>query len=192
VSKGSDREERQTLGRFGGFGPVALSIFPDPVTGRYKDASWQAIGDELKDVALPRGIRQRQTHHLQRFLHFPNRRCGHPRGHRPPRRSANAIVLEPGCGTGNFLAQAPAGMRFIGVELDGVSAGSPGCFTRPRHPPENFRDTRLPEGRIDAVIGNVPFADVKLRARGQKLLAARFLLRQVDRRSQNPTASWPW
>ena len=29
------------LARFGGFGPVALSIFPDPVTGRYKDASWQ-------------------------------------------------------------------------------------------------------------------------------------------------------
>jgi DNA replication protein DnaC len=27
-------EERQTLARFRGFGPVALSIFPDPVTGK--------------------------------------------------------------------------------------------------------------------------------------------------------------
>src|SRR5207253_141439 len=29
-------EERQVLARFAGFGPVALSIFPDPVTGHYK------------------------------------------------------------------------------------------------------------------------------------------------------------
>src|SRR5207244_5823482 len=34
---------------------------------------------------------------------------------------------------------------------------------------ENFRDTRLPEDRIDAVVGNVPCADVKLDYRGQKL-----------------------
>jgi hypothetical protein len=31
-------QERQALARFGGFGPVALSLFPDPVTGCYKDA----------------------------------------------------------------------------------------------------------------------------------------------------------
>src|SRR5262249_11348325 len=29
-------EERQALSRFPGFGPVALSIFPDPVGGHYK------------------------------------------------------------------------------------------------------------------------------------------------------------
>ncbi len=43
-------EERQALSRFAGFGPVALSIFPNPATGLYKDASWQAIGDELKSL----------------------------------------------------------------------------------------------------------------------------------------------
>ena len=32
-------EEKQVLTRFGGFGAVALRIFPDPVTGEYKDAS---------------------------------------------------------------------------------------------------------------------------------------------------------
>ena len=46
-------EERQTLARFAGFGPVALSIFPDPVTGRYKDASWQPLGEELKTLLTP-------------------------------------------------------------------------------------------------------------------------------------------
>ena len=44
-------EEKQTLARFAGFGPVALSIFPDPVTGRYKDAGWQALGEELQVAA---------------------------------------------------------------------------------------------------------------------------------------------
>jgi len=46
-------EENQTLARFAGFGPVALSIFPDPVSGRFKDAGWQAIGEELKTLLTP-------------------------------------------------------------------------------------------------------------------------------------------
>ena len=72
----------------------------------------------------------------------------------------NALVLEPGCGSGNFLALAPKEMRFLGVELDSIS----GRIARARHPNhdirvEDFRDTRLPT--VDAVVGNVPFADVK-------------------------------
>src|SRR5262249_32666957 len=46
-------EEREVLSRFAGFGPVALSIFPDPVTGRYKDRTWQALGEELKTLLTP-------------------------------------------------------------------------------------------------------------------------------------------
>ena len=34
---------------------------------------------------------------------------------------------------------------------------------------ENFRDTRLPDDRIDAVVGNVPFADLKLDYEGMRL-----------------------
>src|SRR5205807_1409996 len=46
---------------------------------------------------------------------------------------------------------------------------------------ENFRDTRLPEDKIDAVIGNVPFADVKLDYRGQKLsLHDFFFAKSID------------
>lgn len=83
---------------------------------------------------------------------------------------SNATVLEPGCGIGNFMSQGPDGMRFIGVELDSIS----GRIAKAQHPEqdiriENFRDTRLPENGIDAVIGNVPFADLKLDYRGQKL-----------------------
>src|SRR5712691_11788672 len=43
-------EERQVLGRFPGFGPVALGIFPDPVTSQYKDTTWQTLGEELRTL----------------------------------------------------------------------------------------------------------------------------------------------
>jgi cyclopropane fatty-acyl-phospholipid synthase-like methyltransferase len=81
-----------------------------------------------------------------------------------------ATVLEPGCGIGNFITFAPEGMRFIGVELDQIS----GNIARALHLEhgirlENFRDTRLPEDCIDAVIGNVPSGDVKLEYGGNRL-----------------------
>src|SRR5205085_3741362 len=94
----------------------------------------------------------------------------------------NATVLEPGCGTGNFISLGRAGMRFIGVELDRIS----GRIAKALHPAhdiriENFRDTRLAEGSTDAVIGNVPFADLKLDYRGQKLsLHDYFFAKSVD------------
>jgi hypothetical protein len=45
--------ERQALSRFPGFGPVALSIFPDPVSGRFKDVGWQVLGEELQALLTP-------------------------------------------------------------------------------------------------------------------------------------------
>jgi len=173
-------EERQILIRFCGFGPVALSIFPNPVTGRYKDASWQALGDELKTLLTPEeyASAKRTTFNafytsstVIRAMHDALTRLGVP---------SNALVLEPGCGPGRFIYLAPAGMRFIGVELDSIS----GRIARALHPAadiriENFRDTRLPE--IDAAIGNVPFADVKLEHRGQKFsLHDYFFAKSVD------------
>ncbi|WP_201750319.1 DEAD/DEAH box helicase family protein [Tautonia marina] len=162
-------EEKGILARFGGFGPVALSIFPDPVTGRYKDG-WQAIGEELESLLSPEEYASARRTTFNAFytspavigaMHEAIRRFGVPE---------SATILEPGCGTGNFLTQAAASMRCIGVELDSLS----GRIARAIHPSaeiriENFRDTKLPEGSIDAVIGNVPFADVRLDYGGQKL-----------------------
>ena len=71
--------------------------------------------------------------------------------------------------------RAGEGQRFIGVETRfHLRPHRQGASIR-KHDIriENFRDTKLPEGRIDAVIGNVPFADVKLDYHGQKLLPAR-------------------
>src|SRR5208337_1986364 len=94
----------------------------------------------------------------------------------------NATILEPGCGTGNFMSQGKDGNRFIGVELDSIS----GRIAKALHPEhdiriESFSDTRLPEDRIDAVIGNAPFADLKLDYNGQKLsLHDFFFAKSID------------
>ena len=42
-------EEKRILSRFQGFGGVALSIFPDPRTGKFKPG-WEQIGEELKSL----------------------------------------------------------------------------------------------------------------------------------------------
>jgi N12 class adenine-specific DNA methylase len=175
-------DEQQTLARFAGFGPVALSIFPDPVTGRYKDALWQAIGEELKSLLTAEEYDSAKRTTFNAFytsptviaaIHEAISRLGVP---------GNATVLEPGCGTGNFMSQAKKGMRFIGVELDSIS----GRIAKARHPGqdiriESFSDTKLPEDRIDAVIGNVPFADLKLDYHGQKLsLHDYFFAKSID------------
>ncbi len=170
-------EERQALASFAGFGPVALSIFPDPGTGRYKDATWQAFGEELKTLLSPEEYVSARRTTFNAFytsptviaaMHEAIDRLGIP---------GNATLLEPGCGAGHFMSQGRRGLRYIGVELDRVS----GRIAQLLHPDqdiriENFRDTRLPEGMIDAVIGNPPFADVRLDFHGLRLALHDFFL----------------
>ena len=144
--------------------------------------AWQALGEELKTLLTPEEYDSAKRTTFNAFytsptviaaMHEALARLGVP---------GNATVLEPGCGTGNFMSQGRPGMRFIGVELDRIS----GRIAQALHPDqdiriENFRDTRLPEDSIDAVIGNVPFADVKLDYRGQKLsLHDFFFAKSID------------
>lgn len=72
-------------------------------------------------------------------------------------------VLEPGCGSGVFFDHAPPGMdvQFTGVEIDPTTA----AIARALHPDHEIinaplEKTPLRTGAFDAVIGNVPFADV--------------------------------
>ncbi|MBL3685679.1 helicase [Leucobacter zeae] len=76
---------------------------------------------------------------------------------------AGARVLEPGCGTGNFIGQARAGHQVTGVELDPTTAAiakllHPGAEVRN----ESFAETVLEHDGYDLTIGNVPFGSTKL------------------------------
>ena len=157
-------------------------MFPNPATGRYKDAGWQTLGEELRSLLSDEEYASARRTTFNAFYTSPIvvramfdalERLGVP---------ANARVLEPGCGSGNFLAQAPAGMRFLAVERDGISgAVAKGRFPDQEVRVEDFADTRLPANGLDAVIGNVPFADVRLDYHGQKFaLHDYFFAKAVD------------
>ena len=180
------QEERQTLARFPGFGAVATHLFPRPGAKQrddaYLDDGWRALGEELISLLTPEeyASARRTTYTayytsplVMQAMHDALQRLGVP---------ADATMLEPGCGIGNFMAYAPPSIRFIGVEQDRLS----GRLTRALHPGqdiriEDFRDTRLPAGRIGAVIGNVPFSDEKVTYDGHRLsLHDFFLAKSLD------------
>ncbi|MFG2785813.1 UvrD-helicase domain-containing protein [Streptomyces prunicolor] len=72
-------------------------------------------------------------------------------------------LLEPGCGSGNFLAFAPEAAQMTGVELDPVTAEiAAALYPSAEVRAESFVDTRYPEGYFDGAIGNVPFDEVAL------------------------------
>ena len=75
-------------------------------------------------------------------------------------------VLEPGCGSGNFIGLAPPGAQVLGVELDPVTAAiAARLYPDAEIRCESFADTRLPEGHFDLVVGNVPFSSARLHDR---------------------------
>ena len=72
-------------------------------------------------------------------------------------------VLEPGCGSGNFIGFAPASAHITGVELEPVTAAiAASLYPGTTIIPGSFAGTRLPDGSFDLVIGNVPFGQVTL------------------------------
>ncbi|HTU89417.1 MAG TPA: hypothetical protein VMF69_04910, partial [Gemmataceae bacterium] len=173
-------EEKQVLARFAGFGPLALSIFPDPVRGGYKNTGWWKLGEELRALLTPEEYDSAKRTTFNAFYTSPTVIAAMHEALARLGVAPEARVLEPGCGSGNFMSYGPREHRYIGVELDSIS----GRIARALHPEadiriENFRDSRLPE--IDAVIGNVPFADVKLEHKGQKFsLHDYFMCKSVD------------
>lgn len=70
-------------------------------------------------------------------------------------------VLEPGCGSGRFMARVPAGLdvQVVGVEAD-LTAAAIARATNPGHEVIHARleKTSLPAGSFTAAIGNVPFS----------------------------------
>lgn len=76
-----------------------------------------------------------------------------------------ANILEPSCGTGNFLGNVPdtINSKIYGIELDSIS----GRIARQLYQKENividgFEKVDLPDSFFDVAIGNVPFGDFKV------------------------------
>jgi len=72
-------------------------------------------------------------------------------------------VLEPSCGSGNFIGFAPPTAQITGVELEPVTADiAAALYPTARIISGSFATTRLPENSFDLVIGNVPFGNLTL------------------------------
>ena len=67
-------------------------------------------------------------------------------------------VLEPGCGSGNFVGLAPQSATMVGVELDPTTARIAHLlYPDAQIRNEGFEVTRVPDHSFTATIGNVPF-----------------------------------
>lgn len=72
------------------------------------------------------------------------------------------MVLEPGCGTGNFIRSTPAGSSygFTGIEADPISAGIARHLCTDDDIINNRMErTGLPADAFDLAVGNVPYSD---------------------------------
>jgi N12 class adenine-specific DNA methylase/GNAT superfamily N-acetyltransferase len=151
-------DEQQVLARFAGWGALP-KVF---VTG---DDTYAPVREELRGLLSPAEYDDAMQNALN--SHFTDA------GLVEPMWAAltglgfeSGLVLEAGCGTGNFIGFAPAGARLVGVERNEVS----GSIARLLYPSaevrvESFGETPVRPGTYDAVIGNVPFGNYPVRDR---------------------------
>ena len=78
----------------------------------------------------------------------------------------NGNILEPSCGTGNFLGMVPETLKtsnLYGIELDSISGRiARQLYQKSSIAIDGYEKTELPDSFFDVAIGNVPFGDFKL------------------------------
>ena len=77
-----------------------------------------------------------------------------------------ANILEPSCGTGNFLGMLPKELQnsnLYGIELDSISGRiAKQLYQKADIRVEGYEKSDLPDSFFDIAIGNVPFGDFKV------------------------------
>jgi len=169
--EGEDRhataDEQERLSRFVGFGAGELANTLFRRAGEAFRPGWEDLGRDLERLVSPAEMsalaRSTQYAHytpefMVRAIWSALARLGF----------AGGSVLEPGCGSGLFLAMMPekvaAKSAATGIEMDPTTARIarllyPEAWIRT----EDFTKARLPE-TFDLVVGNPPFSDRTVRA----------------------------
>lgn len=154
----ANKEEQEILSKYVGWGGL-----PD-VFDENKD-NWSKEYNELKEILTDDEYKSARASTLTAFY--------------TPPVVINAIydtlknmgveqanILEPSCGTGNFLGMLPQEMqssKLYGIELDSIS----GKIAKQLYPKANikvqgYEKADLPDSFFDIAIGNVPFGDFKV------------------------------
>lgn len=154
----ANKEEQEILASYVGWGGL-----PD-VFDKSKD-NWSEEYNELKEILTDEEYKSARASTLTAFY--------------TPPVVINAIydtlksmgveqanILEPSCGTGNFLGMLPQEMqssKLYGVELDSISGKiAKQLYQKANIKVQGYEKTDLPDSFFDIAIGNVPFGDFKV------------------------------
>lgn len=151
-------EEREILLRYVGWGGLSEAF-------NENKANWAKEYKELKELLSPKEYEQARSSTLTAFytppvvinsIYSALDNMGFKTGK----------ILEPSCGTGNFLGMLPEKMaesEMYGVELDSLS----GRIAQKLYPNSNisiqgFEESSFEDNFFDVAVGNVPFGDFKV------------------------------
>ncbi|MEY8482989.1 LPD25 domain-containing protein [Lachnospiraceae bacterium 48-21] len=162
-------EEQEILAKYVGWGGLSMAFDE-------KNASWANEYRELKSSLSDEEYRAAMESTLTAFYTPPVvikamyealDRLGFSQGN----------ILEPSCGTGNFLGLLPDSMgksKLHGIEIDPLSGRiAKQLYQKASIAIEGFEDTKLPDNHFDVVLGNIPFGEFKVndsRYNAQKFL----------------------
>jgi len=154
-------DEQGKLIRFCAFSSTELAQNIFRRAGAF-DSGWQELGESLENLVSPaeRAGRSRATqyaHYTPEYLVRALWQAVTGFGF------AGGRVLEPGCGTGLFIALEPETLsgrcRFTGIEADPITARIAGLlYPDSKIRAEDFTRAKL-SGLYDLAIGNPPFSD---------------------------------
>lgn len=152
--KFADDGEREQLRLWSGWGPLAPLFQP-------KTDSWAQIAGEAAELLDERDLSTGMQGTYNAFF-TPEAVAAEMWSLLQRLGFSGGKVAELGCGAGAFMATAPDGTQVVGVERDPTSAAI-AKLLNPRHEVINrpLEEVQLPSD-FGAVIGNVPFGDVKI------------------------------
>jgi N12 class adenine-specific DNA methylase/predicted RNA methylase len=152
--------EQAVLARWSGWGAIPDIFDPDSTAHRAARDELTGLLSEAEWAAARRSTIN--AHYTSARVVTLMWSTVHRLGFQPD----GARVLEPGCGSGNFIGFAPPGVQVIGVELDPTTAAiAQALYPAARIRAESFADTNLSDASQDLVIGNVPFGAIALHDR---------------------------
>lgn len=155
AGKPASPEEKQSLAKFTGFGSLPVHLYPE-LRDRYNSVLSRIYPDN--EVAKQLGKKQTNdnafftSHSIIDLIYSKLEESGFKGGN----------VLEPSCGSGNFIGSAPESLRnhvrFTGVEVDPAAA----LIAKALYPDAEIENKGIEHTVVrdfyDVTVGNVPFS----------------------------------
>ena len=162
-------EEQETLAKYVGWGGLSMAFDSNNAAweNEYKELK-AALSDEEYHAAMESTLTAFYTPPVViKAMYEALDRLGFSQGN----------ILEPSCGTGNFLGLLPDSMeksKLHGIEIDPLSGRiAKQLYQKASIAIEGFEETKLPDSHFDVVLGNIPFGEFKVndsRYNAQKFL----------------------